>query len=73
MSNFAQTLRRKLIMEQQGPQDKQESTMRHKVMLMLLSISIAVALPGLAEARVGGGHGGGGHFASGHGGRLFTC
>jgi uncharacterized membrane protein len=34
----------------------------------VLSISIAVALPGLAEAR-GGGHGGGGrHFAAGHGG-----
>jgi uncharacterized membrane protein len=46
----------------------------HRLILMMLTMSVAVALPGVAQARgVGGGHGGGAHVGGGsHSGRLGT-
>jgi hypothetical protein len=45
--------------------------MKSKLILALLSLSIIVALPGLADARGGGGGGGGGGHGGGGGGGGF--
>jgi hypothetical protein len=52
-------------------EDDKENVMKQKLLFGLLALSMAVAVPTLADARGGGGHGGGHGGGGWHGGGGF--